>query len=80
MNYKDDHRFPFAHKNGGKMPEKEIVVKKIRYIAKEVIMNLGKKILSGNFNLTTVSLPIKAMVPKSHLENIALGSTISSVY
>ena len=43
-------------------------------------MNFGRKILSGSFNLTTISLPIKAMVPKSHLENIALGSTIRLFY
>lgn len=38
---------------------------------------MGKKILSGKFNLTTISFPIKCMCPKSMLE--AMG-TIAGVY
>jgi hypothetical protein len=33
-----------------------------------MIKEIGKKIIGGDFNLTTVSFPIKAMIPKSALE------------
>ena len=32
-----------------------------------------KKIISGDLNLTRISFPIKAMVPKTALENSTLG-------
>ena len=72
----EDVRIAYAYKSGGRVPEKEILIKKLRTIGKEIILSLGKKILSGKFNLTTVSFPIKAMVPKSYLENVALASII----
>jgi hypothetical protein len=75
-----DVRYPHAHKSGGKIPENDKLTKKIRGLAKEIVYSLGKKILSGNFNLTTVSFPIKAMVPKSYLENIALGTCYYPLY
>jgi len=37
---------------------------------------IGKKILSGNFNLTKVSFPIKAMISKSNLESSVWGSIV----
>jgi len=55
-------------------------MKKVRVIAKDIVISLGKRILTGNFNLTTVSFPIKAMVPKSYLENIALGTVYYPLY
>lgn len=33
---------------------------------------IGKKILSGDLNLTKISFPIKSMVPKTALENSTL--------
>lgn len=39
-----------------------------------MIKIIGKKIISGDFNLTKVSFPIKAMVPKTALENCTFGS------
>jgi len=71
---KEDVRYPYSYKKGGKTAENEKAIKKLRTIAKEVIITMGKKLLSGNFNLTTVSFPIKAMVPKSVLENVAFSS------
>lgn len=38
-----------------------------------MIKLIGKKIISGDMNLTRVSFPIKVMVPKTALEN----STVS---
>ena len=39
-----------------------------------MLKELGRKILSGDFNLTKIPFPIKAMIPKSALVK-ALEST-----
>jgi hypothetical protein len=36
-----------------------------------LIKQIGKKIISGDFNLTTVSIPIKVMIPLTILQGIA---------
>jgi len=72
---KDDVRFPFAYKKGGRTPENEIIMKKLRVIAKEFLMKVGRSVLSGNFNLTTVPFPIKASIPRSYFENIGVVPT-----
>ncbi len=69
---KDDVRFEFAYKKGGRIPENEIIMKKLRVIAKEFLMKVGRSVLSGNFNLTTVPFPIKASIPRSYFENIGV--------
>lgn len=38
-----------------------------------MIKLIGKKMISGDLNLTRISFPIKAMVPKTALENSTLG-------
>lgn len=38
-----------------------------------MIKLIGKKIISGDLNLTRISFPIKAMVPKTALENSTLS-------
>ena len=38
-----------------------------------MIKLIGKKIISGDLNLTRISFPIKAMVPKTALENSTLA-------
>jgi hypothetical protein len=38
-----------------------------------MIKLIGKKIISGDLNLTRISFPIKAMVPKTALESSTLG-------
>ena len=43
----------------------------IRSTGYELIKQIGKKILSGNFNLTTISIPIQVMVPLTILQSIA---------
>jgi len=77
---REDVRFPYSYKGGGKTAENEKVIKKLRYIAKEVVYNIGKKLLSGNFNLTTVSFPIKAMVPKTILDNVVFSTCYYPLY
>jgi len=71
----DDVRVPFAYKNGGKTAENPKAVSKLRAVGKDFIYKVGKHILSGNFNLTTIPFPIRAMIPKSYLEYV--GSTAS---
>ena len=41
---------------------------------------IGSKIIKGDFNLTTVSLPIKAMDHNSILQTISTMGTVSSYY
>lgn len=43
----------------------------IRSTGYEIIKMIGKKILSGEFNLTTISFPIKVMIPLTILQTIA---------
>lgn len=73
-------RYPYSYKNGGKIAENEKVIDKLRTIAKGVVIAIGKKLLSGEFNLTTVSFPIRAMLPKSVLDNVATMSKLLVLY
>lgn len=52
----------------------------MRSIFTEVMSQLGKKILSGSFNLTTISFPIKAMIPASLLERFGASTMHFSYY
>jgi hypothetical protein len=52
------------------------IIKKSRGIGKDIIKQVGKQILSGKLNLTRVSFPIRAMIPKSVLESSIHGSKI----
>jgi len=45
----------------------------VRSIGWDLIKQLGKKIISGDFNLTTISIPIKVMLDKTNLEIAALS-------
>jgi hypothetical protein len=46
------------------------VTKLIRSTGVELIKQIGKKIISGDFNLTTISFPIKCMLPLTILQAI----------
>ena len=76
INAKDEVRCENSHKNGGQFCPDPETVKNIRNIGKEIIKEIGRKIISGSFNLTTISFPIKSMIPKSALETIFQGSNI----
>jgi hypothetical protein len=71
-NLKDEFRPDYANKSSGGI---EFVDKKLtsllRSIGYDIIKQIGKKIITGNFNLTTVSFPIKIMLPMSILQTIA---------
>ena len=45
-----------------------------------MIKEIGRKIISGSFNLTTVSFPIKAMVPRTALETSLYGTCMFPLY
>ena len=45
----------------------------IRGIGWDLIKQIGRKIISGDFNLTTVTIPIKVMVPISILQHVCNG-------
>ncbi len=53
---------------------------RLRGAGKEILKSVGKKILSGKFNLTTISFPIKCMCPKSMLEVMATIAGAHSFY
>lgn len=53
---------------------------RLRSAGKEILKAVGKKILSGKFNLTTISFPIKCMCSHSILECVALIARINSYY
>lgn len=40
----------------------------------------GRKILSGDFNLTRISFPIKCMVPQSMLMSMSVFATTFPIY
>ena len=45
----------------------------IRGIGTDLLKQIGRKIISGDFNLTTISIPIKVMVPISILQHVCNG-------
>lgn len=45
----------------------------IRSVGWDLIKQIGKKIISGDFNLTTISVPIKVMIHLTVLQTIAKG-------
>lgn len=53
---------------------------RLRSAGKEILKTVGKNILSGKFNLTTISFPIKCMCPSSMLELIALIAGVNPLY
>ncbi len=52
----------------------------IRSTGWELIKQIGKKIISGDFNLTTVSIPIKVMIPVTILQGIANSMFTYPIY
>jgi len=57
-----------------------VQVNKIRSIGKEMIKIVGKKIISGDLNLTRISFPIKVMVPKTALENSTMSCCMNPYF
>ena len=55
------------------MQDKKII-ELLRSAGKSIIADIGRKIISGDFNLSTISFPIKPMIPKSTLEKILMST------
>lgn len=70
---KDEFRLPSYNKDGGIDQVDKDATGKMRSIGWELVKAIGKKIISGDFNLTTIPFPIKVMIPKTILENVALS-------
>jgi hypothetical protein len=63
----DDYRCPNAHKNGGFPLEDMETKNNLQSAIKGVIAQVGRSIMSGQFNLASVSFPIWCMAPRSIL-------------
>lgn len=59
----DDFRSMQGYKEGGIALTDQTIIAKYRSAYKYLIGEVGRALLSGQFNLTTVSLPIYAMAP-----------------
>ncbi len=77
---KDDYRDPAAGYYGGFQLTDNELTSRLRGAGKEILKSVGKKILSGKFNLTTISFPIKCMCPLSMLEIMASIVGVHSFY
>jgi Oxysterol-binding protein len=66
---KEDYRVQGAYKSGGLALLDSTTVSKIRSVGTEILKQLGKKILSGKFNLTQISFPIRCMQASTALHN-----------
>ena len=69
--FEDEFRPPAANKNGGIDFSNKEITALIRSSGTDIIKQIGRKILKGDFNLTTISFPIKVMIPITILQGIA---------
>ncbi|CAD8133891.1 unnamed protein product [Paramecium octaurelia] len=76
----EDIRHPEGYEKGGRICADKNVVTKARSVGKEMVKQIGKKILSGSLNLTKVSFPIRVMIPKTALETSVHGTSIFPLY
>ena len=64
----DDYKTEKAYKKGGFALTDKAITKRLRSSGTEVVKMIGQRIFSGNFNLTTISFPIKCMCASSILQ------------
>ncbi|KRX07738.1 hypothetical protein PPERSA_05801 [Pseudocohnilembus persalinus] len=69
-----------AHKDNGWENKNKQMVSALRSIGKQVVVLIGKKIMSGSLNLTQISFPIKSMIPKSALEKALISACMFPLY
>jgi hypothetical protein len=69
-----------THKDGGFALTDKNVMGKYRSAGKDLIKQVGKQIITGKFNLTTVSLPIRVMDHKSVVEVVASLACVGPAY
>lgn len=71
IDHSDDYRAPDAHPNGGFPLDDQEVLQMFRNAIKSVMTQVGRTILSGKFNLASISFPIWCMAPNSILQTIS---------
>jgi len=76
----DNHRLPGGHSYGGLSLTDQEVLAKLRRVGKELIYRIGKKILSGSLNLTTISFPIACMQGNTALHNSLKAAALCPLY
>jgi hypothetical protein len=69
-----------THKDGGFALTDKTVMGKYRSAGKDLIKQVGKQIITGKFNLTTVSLPIRVMDHKSVVEVVASVACVGPIF
>lgn len=79
-NYKDDYKAPDSGYYGGFDLKDAELTSRLRSAGKEILKSVGKKILTGKFNLTTISFPIKCMCPLSMLELMATIAGVNPIF
>lgn len=77
---KGDYRVSNCFNSGGFALLDTEVRDKLRRVAKEIICQMGRKILNGDFNLTRVSFPIKCMQGNTALHNCMKSTCMSPLY
>jgi len=69
---KDEYRPEYANKSSGGIDfQNKKVTSLLRSTGYDILKQIGKKIISGDFNLTTISFPIKIMLPLTILQTVA---------
>ena len=76
----DDYRLPNAYKTGGLPVPSEEIQSKIRSVGKEMVREIGRKLLNGDFNLTRISVPIRCMQAATALHNTLKSAILCPPY
>jgi len=79
-NLKDDHKCEKAGYYGGFTCTDAALQKRLRSAATEIIKMVGKKIFTGQTDLTRISFPIKCMAPISALEIMPTLQSTMAIY
>lgn len=72
----DDYRASDAHKDGGFAFDDQAILAKYRSALKDLIKQVGRMIISGNFEVYKVSFPIRCMSSRSILTAVARLSPV----
>lgn len=78
--FNDNYRIPEAGPKGGLPLVDPKAQSQLRSVGKEIIKTVGRDILKGKFNLTTISFPIKCMQPTTSLHNTIKSMTLGPLY
>lgn len=76
----DDFRVEDAGYYGGFQLLDNELSSRLRSAGKELLLRVGKSILSGKFNLTTITFPIKCMCPMTMLTASSMTACVNPFY